>query len=203
MYIGNIITSDIDNAIPDYVNVVNNKDDIINNLPTLSVGWFKTKEMFGLPNLDVQNKIIDKNIYWTFSKYEKKDIYTEDLNKFYKEIINQLKIKVNYNFISLVNCKYKNIKKLIKYIDNNEDKIIYVYNYRMVYIYNKNNVYGISLDEVEFIGLNKEKILKRLYKNVNHNFRCTDSEIMIMNNDLINDLKENIMLIPYIYCVGA
>ena len=70
----------------------------------------------------------------------------------------------------------------------------------MVYIYNKNNVYGISLDEVEFIGLNKEKILKRLYKNVNHNFRCTDSEIMIMNNDLINDLKENIMLIPYIYC---
>lgn len=200
MFIGNIITSDIDNAIPDYVNVVNNKDDIINNLPTLSVGWFKTKEMFGLPNLDVQNKIIDKNIYWTFSKYEKKDIYTEDLNKFYKEIINQLKTKVKYNFISLVNCKYKNIKKLIKYIDNNDDKIIYVYNYRMVYIYNKNNVYGISLDEVEFIGLNKEKILKRLYKNVNHNFRCTDSEIMIMNNDLINDLKENIMLIPYIYC---
>jgi hypothetical protein len=200
MYIANVITIDIDNSIPDYINVVRDKKDLIKGLPTLSIGWFKTKEIFNLINLDVGNKVINENTFWTFSKFEKRDVYVNDLNKFYKIAIDNLRKKIKYTFISLLKIKLKKIKSLLNFIDSNETKIIYIYKNRIIYIYNKNNIYGISLDEIEFIGLDKTKIINRLFINKEYNYRCEESELIIDNNDLISDLKNHIMLIPYIYC---
>lgn len=204
MKIANIISKDNLSNIPDYINYANNYEDRIIGLPTLIVGWKLVKEIFNNDNFesDILNKVIDikTNLYWTFSKFEKRDAFEKDVETFYNTAIDVLSKKVNYKYFSILLNPLSRIKDLINFINSKQDKIIYIHNNRMVYIYNQKTILGLSLDEMEYIGLDKEKVVRKLYMNSDYNFKCDVAEILIENNDLVNKLKENIKLIPLVYC---
>jgi hypothetical protein len=63
-------------------------------------------------------------------------------------------------------------------------------------MYYNNIVYGISLNDIEYLGISKNKILKLLKTNT--------SNIMIENSDFLSKkmkslIKEDKILIPYFY----
>ena len=49
-----------------------------NSLPTLIVGWKKTKELFG-DKVSILHKKIEDNLYWTFNEGERKVDYETDI----------------------------------------------------------------------------------------------------------------------------
>ena len=76
MFVGNIVTQSKVN-IDKYFNVVETMDAIIHGLPTLIVGWDIVKTIE--PEVDFITRKLSDNIFWTFKKTERRDIFENDL----------------------------------------------------------------------------------------------------------------------------
>ena len=65
----------------------------------------------------------------------------------------------------------------------------------MIYLlYNKNNILGISLQMIEYLKIDKEKILKKLYSNKN-NVICTDASQCVRS--VKGEIGNKKYVIPY------
>jgi hypothetical protein len=63
-------------------------------------------------------------------------------------------------------------------------------------MYYNNTVYGISLSDIQYLGINKNRILRLLNSN--------SSNIIVENHDFLSKkmrqiIKEDKILIPYLY----
>jgi len=114
MKVANIVTNNQLKINNDF-NVIDSLDKIIENLPTLIIGWDIVKEIN--PNADYFNRKLSDDIFWTFYITEQRDLYEEDLYNFkihsYKNLL--LEIKYEYlDFILLTNTeildKFKELK---------------------------------------------------------------------------------------------
>jgi hypothetical protein len=76
MHIANIVTNS-NITVDKYFNISNSLDNIIQDLPTLIIGWDIVKTIN--PDVDFIDKKLSDNIFWTFKKSERRDIYQEDL----------------------------------------------------------------------------------------------------------------------------
>ena len=157
-----------------------NKDDIINYyleynnirdniLPTLIVGWKLTKQIFGEENVSILNKKIKNNLFWTFSKEEKQIDYDKDLKKFIKllpfDYIKNLKYRPMDIFIN----KLFSIEDIVNYIfyssSTGEKRNITSYysnSKNMLYFFYVNSILGFTLESVDFLQINKEKLLNQI-----------------------------------------
>ena len=90
-FIANILT---DRKFDDceFYNVVSKKEDLIENIPTLVIGWGFTKELY--PEANIINWEIGNNIFWTFNNREKGNRYEETLKKFNKLALNNFIKKI-------------------------------------------------------------------------------------------------------------
>ena len=139
-------------------NVVKSVNDIIIGLPTLIIGWDVIKKQY--PNYDITDRKLDNKTYWTFKKTEKREFYEEDLYKFKKMVFENLTSEINYVFVDpIINTK-RTLKKIIKKLDC--DNLISYHHNDMLYIYLDNIIFGVDLSLIEFIGLNKNKILSKI-----------------------------------------
>jgi len=147
----------------------NNKD---GKLPTLIVGWGFVKENFS--EVSILSKTItpptsdgDGGVFWTFSRKEKRGIYELNLKEFkekcYVDLINGIK---TYNIDPII-YKINNTDELCGRILKLGDGVGYLFQDRIVYIYKDNNIFMIDLELMEFIGFNKEQIVKTLVDNLN------------------------------------
>lgn len=157
-----------------------NKDDIINYyieyndirdniLPTLIVGWKLTKQIFGENTVSILNKKIKDNLFWTFNKEERQIDYDKDVEEFInllpKDFIKNLKYRpmdlfinklfsiediINYIFYSSSTGEKRNITS---YYSNNKD---------MLYFFYVNSILGFTLESVDFLQINKEKLLNEI-----------------------------------------
>ena len=97
-FIANILTDKpFTNA--ELYNVVSDKNNLIDGIPTLVIGWEYTKKMFN--NASILDWEIDRNTYWTYGKREKRNRYEENLERFRQMSITR--------FIKSVNYRYSNI----------------------------------------------------------------------------------------------
>ena len=136
------------------------------NLPTLIVGYNNAKKW--IEDYSVMRKWYpEQKLYWTFSKKERKFEYDDDIEDFYKLSIEQLCKDVEYCYINVMKLSLAKLKSFIEYMNNNEEKIIYNDRNRFLYIYSKKcrKVMGLSLDLCEYIGISKDKILKKIKSN--------------------------------------
>ena len=83
-YIGRIITNSKTVDTLDYVEVTNNKCDLDFSIPTLIIGKKNAIDLFGEEKIKVLDRKIKENVYWTYGKTEKRNVYEEDLWKFNK-----------------------------------------------------------------------------------------------------------------------
>ena len=95
-FIANILT-DKKFINSELYNVVDNKDKLIDGIPTLVIGWGFTKKMY--PNASILNWSIDNNIYWTYGKREKRSRYEENIEKFRQFAISNFIKSVKYKIL--------------------------------------------------------------------------------------------------------
>lgn len=195
MNIGRIITKNKNIDTLDFVDVTECIGNIDNFIPTLIVGKKNAEEIYGKDNVKVLDKKITQNVTWTFDKTERRNEYERDLKQFNDSLIKTVRKNIKYEFFNIYIEPISRIKKLISFIKSSKIKYIYIFN-DIIYMYYNNIVYGISLNEIEYLGISKNKILKLLKTNT--------SNIMIENSDFLSKkmkslIKEDKILIPYFY----
>lgn len=186
--------------IKEYVELVNDISKADTTLPTLIVGIKKAKEYAG-EKFSILNKKISDNVYWTFSRVERRQDFEKDIILFYKNIINNIINKLNYYYINLYNIKYNRFKLLYNILFNSSiNKFIYFKN-DMIYIYYEdNNVLGISLKMLKYIGCSKKKIYLKFKDAPNTTINFDSSEIPTIFK---NDTRNRDYVIPYLMSIKA
>jgi hypothetical protein len=195
MNIGRIISNKENIDTLDFVDVTENIGSIDNFIPTLIIGKKKAEEIYGKENIKVLDKKITNNVSWTFDKVERRNEYERDLKAFNDSLIKTIKKNIKYEFFNIYIEPISRIKKLISFIKSPKIKYIYIFNDH-IYMYYKNIVYGISLSDIQYLGINKNRILRLLNSN--------SSNIIVENNDFLTKkmrqiIKEDKILIPYLY----
>lgn len=191
-YIANIIT-DTNIEINKFINVKSDIALVDITLPTLIVGWNKTKEIF--PEQNILNKNINNKISWTYSKREKRYQYEKDIKDFIENIISHLEEKVNYRFFNYIIASECKKNKFIEYICNNKCSIYYNSNFLYLYSIKDSMTIGISLRDIYYIGVNVKDFIKSL--NINNNIICNN--IQDIGDDFYTLIKDNnIKFIPYL-----
>lgn len=191
-YIGNIITKN-KIEISQFFNVSNTISKVDINIPTLIIGWDEVKTIF--PNQNILDSRIDENISWTFSKREKRYKYEKDLDNFIETVIKKLNDKINYRFYNFITSTSEKRKSFIEYV--NKGGCSLYYNSRFLYIYNPNDsiTIGISLNDIQYIGLNSKEFIQSLNKN-NNNIVCDN--LKCIDNESFSLIKENVKVIAYL-----
>lgn len=191
-YIANIITkSKLD--VGEYINVTKDINDANLNIPTLIVGWCNVKEIY--PNADILSKIINDTISWTYNNREKRQEYEPDLARFIKNVFETLDSRVKYTFFNVLTSNLTRIKGLINYINSPIDKIVYI-SEKNIYIYDGKQVIGVSLSDLEYYGINKEKVINLLKRNLKNKLVFNDNFLTWKIKRVIGD---NGKIVPYLY----
>jgi len=194
MYIGNIITS---SKIEDEnFKVCRKLETIDDSLPTLIVGWEKTKEIYG-DKVSILHKKIDNKTQWTFSTKERKVDYDKDIESFMSNCYSNIGKDINYIYIDVIHDSKKKIKKIIRKIYSLKNPKVYNHLNRMIYIYGDNIVFGVDIEILSYIGIDYNKVLTKLSKIPNCLF--IDEKIFNIYRGMINKINGKVRLIPYIY----
>lgn len=198
MYLGRIITKSKNLRTLDFV-CKREEYTEDNSLPTLIVGKENAKRILG-DSLSFIDRSPSDNLSWTFMKTENRQNFETDLEEFNQKIIDKIKENFKYTSFDLFRTNLSEIKRLIRFFKSPFKKYIYVGD-KELYIYadtnsEKNIVFGISLDELEYIGIKREKVIDW----IKHNNTCFTVE----NDDFIfRETKKyftNLSIyLPYLY----
>lgn len=190
-FLANILTSGTFNEYA-FCNVVSKKDDIIEGIPTLCIGYeFAKKNYKGINILDWK---IDESTFWTYGKRERRNVYEEKVKKFIDYSIESSIKSIDYVFISLFLDSDKKKEYLFENVKS-ENTYYYIDNVIYIYVPSKRVSYGISSDELSYFGIEKEKLLSFLKKN-------NSKEIKVPKNNnfyFSSILNKNKYAIPYFF----
>lgn len=190
--VGNIVSNEEITGLPTNFNVLKMEDYLKadnNDLPTLIIGWELAKTNFD--KASILKKKISDGLYWTFSTSEKRKIFEEDLKKFIKRSHDDLVKGIKHFNIDPINYKINSTEELIEKMKSLAGGFAYLYSDKVVYVYHNFNLFSIDLDQLDFIGFDREKVLSKLKKDT----------IFVKNEDknFKNELKYlNIKYVPYL-----
>lgn len=175
-------------------NVVSSKENLIEGIPTLVIGWGFTKTNY--PEANILNWEIDDMTYWTFGMREKNQRYQENIKNFKKLIFTKLIKLVKYEYINLLTID-KSIENLIAVLTYVNEFNVYIYD-NMLYVMSKgtNKVYGYSLRDLEYIDGNKNEIISALHSNKSIKIIDNKEDIPL---DIKIYLKNKQYIIPYLF----
>lgn len=192
-YIANILT-DKNFSDKELYNVVKRKEDLIDGIPTLIVGWEFTKSLY--PNADMFEWEIEDNVYWTYGFRERRNKYEVQVEKFRKIALKHFVQSINYKFFNVLSCTDEEKHEFFMFIKSNPKCSVYIKN-NMVYIYDyTNTVIGVYLYDIDYIGKNRKQFLAMLYKNPNAKFINEDNGLSI---EMKNALRNYKYIMPYLY----
>ena len=195
MKIANIVTSNkVD--VTDDINVVKDLDDIIEGIPTLVTSYAWVSKNYD--DYEIYDKKLEKNLFWTFARTERRDIFASDVESFVTLANKKLIEDIDYIFIDLIQFHPTTIKKIVKKILSIKDKIAFKHK-DMVYIYGDKLIFGVDLDLVRYMGLNVDGIENKIKS------RCSvfleNDEIFIEYKDNMERLDHSVKYIPYLYAI--
>lgn len=191
--VGNIISEDILTGVPN--NFFCTKEMVTNDIPTIIIGWELTKKLF--PDSSILNKKIKDNIYWTFSTTEKRTIFEEDLKSFIKKSYNDYVKDIKHFNLDPIVYNLKTTEEFITKIKAFEESFIYLYDNKVVYLYYNFIIFSIDLEQLDFIGFDRETVLNEIKKSSKHFEKNSEKNYK-------NELKYlDIKYIPYLICKDA
>jgi hypothetical protein len=194
-YIANVITKSDKYKFNDLIKICSEYSNTEKNIPTLIVGIENAKkyvfEKYGSDKtINYLFRQIDNNTFWTFSTMEKRSENEYDVDKFKKNVINELKKNISYTFLNILTFSRDRLKVFLNFLENRIYDICYYVTDRMLYISFDNKVCGISFDDCEYIGVKKEKIIRKIKKNT-HNiisetkFLNEEQKKFFQNDDIL------------------
>ena len=195
MKIANIVTSNKVDVTSD-INVVNDLKDIINGIPTLVTSYAWVSKNYD--DYEIYDKKLDDNLYWTFARTERRDIFTTDVELFVTIANKRLIEDINYIAIDLIQSHPETIKKIVRKILSIDNKTAFKHK-DMIYIYGDKLIFGVDLDLINYMGMDVERIENKIKS------RCDvfleDDEIFIEYKDNMERLDHSAKYIPYLYTI--
>lgn len=195
-YLANILTQDKfeDNS---YYNVVDDVNMLVPGIPTLIIGEGLAKTVLGdsfkvlPPHGDIAN-----GIYWTYKKRSKRDEYENDLAKFKAYSLNNAIKNANYMFFNVLTASHDEKVNMNVFLSDSSMKYALISD-DMLYVYcpDKEFTVGISLSDIEYSGMNRDKIL-RLVK-INKSTKIVNERDFI-SYETHGFIKNNKYIIPYL-----
>ena len=144
------------------------------------------------------DKKLSDDIFWTFKKTERRDIFEEDLYNFINYSYNRLIKNIKYRFIDLIQYSESELKDTFKKIKKSENVIGYKYQ-NMLYIYIDNIIYGVDTKLIKYIGHDLESTLNKIISYFD--VFLEKEEILIEYKDIIDVLNNEVKYIPYLYSI--
>lgn len=192
--VGNIISKESLTGIPINFNQITNLP-LSYEIPNIIVGWELTKNLF--PEASILNKKIKDNVYWTFSTTEKRTIFEEDLKSFIKKSYNDYVKDIKHFNLDPIVYNLKTTEEFITKIKAFEESFIYLYDDKVVYLYHNFIIFSIDLEQLDFIGFDRETVLNEIKKSSKHFEKNSEKNYK-------NELKYlDIKYIPYLICKDA
>ena len=194
-YIANILT-DEPFAEAELYNVVRDSNSLMPDIPTLIIGWEKTKELY--PNASIIEWKVAENVYWTYGKYERRDKYETNVTKFQDLAFKKFIDSLEYVFYDVLGSDSRRFDSFILSLGNGIKKTIYVSG-DMMYIYYdmRHKIIGLSLRDCDYIDETyKKRIFSAIYNNQSVN--------LLKNNDAISKevrfkARGRAYILPYLY----
>lgn len=183
--LGYIVTDKKIKNIEGFVGQVNDISEADSTKPILIVGWENAKQFEGYNILD--RKLSD-GVFWTFSKYENRFEFENDLKKFYRYIIDNITKNTIYYYINIYNLRYSRLKRLYNIINSSEYKNIYISG-NMIYFVHEGKVFGLAFQMFEYCGISREKIINRIKSNRFNNIIYDTSKNAIRIGRLLGNKK--------------
>lgn len=194
-FIGNILT---DNTFTDNVlyNVASDVNGLIDGIPTLIIGWEKTKELY--PDASIISFNVVGDVYWTYGKYERRDKYEANVKKFMDITFKKFVDSLDYVFYDVISSGNSKFESFIESLLDDKLKTGYIFG-DMLYVYydGSKKVVGVSLRDCDYIDeALKKRIFSALYK--------SQSVKMLKNNEEIPKeirykVKNMTYILPYLF----
>lgn len=195
MILGQIYTNYKNIDTNDFITITNNKSELNNKIPTLIVGKKNACEIIGESNLKFLDRKVNDKLFWTFGKTERRDEFEKDIKKFNDIIISKLLKDVSYKYVNIFTASYTEIKEILKIIELNKKKTYFIFENTLYLYYNK-IIYGVSLNELEYIGIRRKRLFEIIQRNYyNKSVKAPN----LISKKLRNVLKNSVFLVPYIY----
>lgn len=166
IFLGYIVCNNKVADIPFFIKAIKYEDiDVAKNSgkPFIIIGYELAKDFFK-DDFNILEKCIN-GVYWTFYKREKRVDFETDILSFYEMILKTIDKRIRYKYINLLKLSYNSIKKLINFINSDVKKYIYNSNRKMLYVYYNDTVMGISKELLEYMGIDDDKIIKKISLN--------------------------------------
>lgn len=196
MKIANIVISS-DLRVNSKFNVVDSFDKIIEGLPTLIVGLDNVRQID--PKPDFLDRKLSDNIFWTFSKKEKRVLFEEDLFYFTEAIYENIIKKTEYIFVDLILFNNEKVKEIFTIIQQMSKKVT-LFNKDMVYLYGDDKIFGFDLKQVSYMGMDRDRLLGKI-KLLSDVF-LDDEKILIEYNNDLEMFDYQIKYIPLLYTMN-
>ena len=193
MFLGRIVSGAKIQDVPFYIEVT--KNFVEDGVPTLVVGKKRAVELFGGENVHVLDRNIMENVSWTYAKNERRNEYEEDIDNFKKSITKKLKSSMTYYFVNIFTERYSFFKKMLKWIDSDNKKSVYVTD-KHIYIYGGKSVIGLSLGDFDYAGIDSDKIIARIKKNPSNSV-FTDDDFTDETPQKV--FSDNSIIVPFIH----
>ena len=128
-HIGRIITTTKIEGISEFIDVTKDESSVVGNeakIPTLIIG-FKNAERICGP-LKMTEKKIGNNLWWTFSKRERRIDYEPDLESFLSNVSDFLMKFCNYEYIDPITWEEekKDAIDVLRIFSENEQRVWFV-----------------------------------------------------------------------------
>ena len=175
--------------------------DIDPTLPTMLIGWENVKNEY--PDTDILGRVIkEDSLYWTFSRLERRNYYKKDLANFYSYLFERQAKRTSYRYLPILTYNAEEMKRFGAYLRSPRPKIYY-YNTpnRCYFIYGGGTfVFGVSVNDLEYLGMRKEQMDGTLKKNpyVRRVIFPQDETIPFESR---TDLYKNAFIVPTLYLI--
>lgn len=194
-YIANILTDEQFNDAELY-NVVRDSNDLIPGIPTLIVGWERTKSEY--PDASIIEDKVSDNVYWTYGKYERRDKYETNIKKFQDLSFKKFVDSLDYVFYDVLLSTAEKLDSFLTSLLSEPTKTVYVIR-DMMYIYysGTNKVVGLSLRDCDYIeDTLKKRIFSAIYNSKTVNLLKNNDEI---SHEVRLKAKGRAYILPYLY----
>jgi hypothetical protein len=173
-------------------------NEIIHDKPLLIVGIKKARELY--PNqIDLENNLIEKNIYWCYSPEEYLSEFLKKYESFLLNVHNIYLNLINFEIIDIFFSKLENKGDLLKFLKTSEIDVYYQIK-KMFYCFSKSNnkIFIINLNEYFWFNLITIDEFIEFVKNLNY-YNDSDNKIYIYFTNLFLG-QDNFLIektIPY------
>jgi hypothetical protein len=164
-YIGRIITSAKMDDVPELIDVTQDTGSLSGDgikIPTLIIGYRNARKICG--DFNVTEWKIRDNLYWTFSKRERRSDYVADLERFYGVVSEFLSSCCGYEYVDMISGSAEKKHHIAEmFSDTAHKKIVYDTD-TMCYIYypHDGKVYGVAKSVIGFLGYDENIIRNRV-----------------------------------------